>query len=178
MTLRIRKAVIPDIRPIHQLLKGYADQDLLLPRALSELYDQLRDYFVLTKTEGPGAPGLPPGQEGSPGGPGEGRDAGGTLCGVCGLHICWEDLAEIKSLAVSQAEQSRGFGARLVEACLEEARSLGLKRVFVLTYIPGFFRKLGFRETEKALLPQKVWGDCLKCPKFPDCGETALILNL
>lgn len=151
----IRKALIQDVKPIHRLLSHYADQGLLLPRSLSELYDHLRDHFVV-----------------------EDRRSQNSIIGVSALGICWEDLAEIRSLAIAKDEQGKGLGSQLVETCLEEARSLGLKRVFTLSYVPDFFSKLGFREVEKSVLPQKIWGDCLKCPKFPDCDETAMMIDL
>ena len=141
--MRIKKAVIEDIKAIHQILNHYAGQGVLLPRSLSELYDHLRDYFVLKDV-----------------------DKGGLLHGVCGLGICWEDLAEIKSLAINENQQGKGFGGLLVEACLEDARFFGLKKVFTLTYVPGFFKRLGFDEVEKSALPHKIWSDCLKCPKI------------
>ena len=150
----IRKAVLADVKPIHEILTNYAGKGLLLPRSLSELYEHLRDYFVLD------------------GGPQDGFQ------GVCGLGICWENLAEIESLAIVERVQKRGFGRKLVDKCLEEARLLGLSRVFTLTYVPGFFAKIGFHEVEKAILPHKIWADCLKCPKFPDCDETAMMLDL
>ncbi|MBW1802178.1 MAG: N-acetyltransferase, partial [Deltaproteobacteria bacterium] len=133
----------------------YAERDLLLPRSLSELYGHVRDFFVVVE-----AP----------------RD--NVVIGVGALGVCWEDLAEIKSLAVVEDHQGKGYGARLVDACLKDAHSLGLKNVFALTYVPEFFKKLGFREIEKSILPHKVWADCLKCPKFPDCDEIALIVEL
>ena len=173
--MRIRKAVVTDIRAIHAILKRYADEDLLLPRALSELYDQLRDYFVLEADRG-GVPATPTGNDAKPAE--AGRDTCTRIQGVCGLHICWEDLAEIKSLAVCEEICGQGHGVRLVDACLDEARALGLRRVFALTYIPEFFQRLGFQAVEKSVLPHKIWADCLKCPKFPDCGETALVLDL
>ena len=151
----IRKAFIKDVKPIHRLLSHYADQGLLLPRSLSELYDHLRDHFVV-----------------------EDRRSQESIIGVSALGICWEDLAEIRSLAIAKDEQGKGLGSQLVETCLEEARSLGLKRVFTLSYVPDFFSKLGFGEVEKSVLPQKIWGDCLKCPKFPDCDETAMLIDL
>jgi amino-acid N-acetyltransferase len=153
--MHIRKAIIRDIKEIHRLLNHYADQGLLLPRSLSELYDHLRDYVVLVS-----------------------EDHRPSIHGVCGLRICWEDLAEIKSLAVSEDQQGKGLGIRLVETCLEESRTLGIKKVFTLTYVPDFFIKLGFHVVEKAVLPNKIWADCLNCPKFPDCDETALMINL
>jgi amino-acid N-acetyltransferase len=151
----IRKAVIQDVTSIHRLLSDYADQGLLLPRPLSELYDHLRDHFVV-----------------------EDNEKGRSLIGVSALAISWEDLAEIRSLAVSEDHQGQGLGSRLVETCLEEARVLGLKKVFVLSYVPDFFIKIGFKEVDKSVLPHKIWADCLRCPKFPDCDETALMIQL
>ena len=151
----IRKALISDVKPIHKILSDYAQRGLLLPRSLSDLYDHLRDYFVVA----------------------DGRKRNGII-GVCALGICWEDLAEIRSLAIVENHQGKGWGSRLVETCLDEARSLGLSKVFALTYVPDFFAGRGFRVVDKSVLPHKIWSDCLKCPKFPDCDETALILDL
>lgn len=150
----IKKAVAADIESVHRILNFFAEQGLLLARPLSELYERLRQYFVL-KTE-----------------------PMGTVHGVCGLGICWKDLAEIQSLAIVETHQGKGFGRQLVEACLGEARALELNRVFTLTYLPYFFKQFGFKEIEKSCLPHKIWADCLKCPKFPDCDETALMLDL
>jgi amino-acid N-acetyltransferase len=151
----VRKAVIGDVKSIHTLLNRYGDKGLLLQRSLSELYDHLRDYFII-----------------------EASGSKQQIAGVVGLHICWEDLAEIKALAIEESVQGRGLGARLVEACFEEARALGLKKVFALTYIPEFFERLGFQQVDKSVLPHKIWADCLKCPKFPDCDEVALMAPL
>jgi len=151
----IRKAVIEDVKSIHKILSTYGAQGLLLPRPLSELYDHLRDFFVLVE-----------------------NSEEDRLLGACALGVCWDDLAEIRSLAVAEDQQGKGHGSQLVKACLDEAYSLGLKRVFALTYVEGFFEKMGFREVEKSVLPHKVWADCLKCPRFPDCDETAMILEL
>ena len=153
--MHIRKAVINDVHSIHSILTRYAEDNLMLPRSLSALYDHLRDYVVLVEDS-----------------------QGNRIMGVCGLGICWEDLAEIRSLAVIEEQQRKGAGRRLVEKCLEEARDLGLKKVFVLTYAPDFFTRIGFKEIEKSALPHKIWADCLNCPKFPDCDETALMIDL
>ena len=150
----VRKAVIEDVEPIHEILNIFAAEGRLLPRPLSELYENLRAYFVLETT------------------PGE------HIQGVCGLGICWKDLAEIESLAVAKTFQGQGLGRKLVDACLHEAVTLGINKVFTLTYVPGFFVKRGFHEVDKSCLPHKIWADCLKCPKFPDCDETALMLQL
>ena len=148
----VRKAVVSDIHDIHALLAYYGQKGTLLPRPLSELYDHMRDYFVAENT---------------------GR--GNRIQAVCGLGICWEDLAEIKSLAVLEESQGKGLGSRLVDACLKEARHFGLKRIFVLTYVPDFFGRFGFQEVSKSFLPQKIWADCLKCTRFPNCDEVAMV---
>ncbi|MCX8043767.1 MAG: N-acetyltransferase [Desulfobacterota bacterium] len=150
----IRKATIADVKEIHALLSRYAQKGLLLGRSMSDLYEQLRDFVVATD------------------------ETGSTLLGVCGLHICWEDIAEIRSLAVLEEYMNQGIGAQLVTVCLKEAADLGLARVFVLTYVPDFFKKLGFTPVDKSVLPHKVWGDCVKCVKFPYCDEEALLLTL
>jgi len=150
----IRKAKIRDVRSIHKILSYYANQALMLPRSLSELYDHLRDFYVAE------------------------NDEDGTLVGACTLCISWEDLGEIRSLAVVEEAQGMGFGSKLVEACLAEAVELGLSRVFVLTMTREFFARFGFREIEKSKLPHKIWADCIKCPKFPDCDEISMILEL
>jgi amino-acid N-acetyltransferase len=153
----VRKAVIQDIKAVHHLLGIYARQNLLLPRSLSEIYEHMRDYFVLVRN---------------------GEADADSIDGVCALGICWEDLGEIRSLAVAPDLHGEGHGSLLVEACLDEARSLGLKTCFALTYVPEFFLKLGFSEVEKSILPHKIWSDCLKCPNFPDCDETAMMVTL
>jgi amino-acid N-acetyltransferase len=147
----IRKATVRDVKAIHRLLKEHADRGELLPRALSDLYDDVRDFNVFEeKSDGP-------------------------VVGACSLHVCWEDLAEIRSLAVSEQYQGEGIGSTLVTAALAEAQDLGIRRVFTLTYRPDFFKKHGFKIVDKATLPQKVWAECIKCVKFPDCDEIAML---
>ena len=130
----------------------YAKDGLVLPRSLAEIYEQIRDFFVFIENE--------------------------QVIGAVALNICWEDLAEVRSLAVEDGFGGRGVGRHLVEACLAEAQQLGIKQVFALTYQPGFFERLNFHVIEKSELPQKIWGDCMKCAKFPDCDETAMNLTL
>jgi len=151
----IRKATIQDVKSIHKILTHHANQDLLLPRSLSEIYDHLRDFYVIESSE-----------------------AEGSILGVSALNISWENLGEIRSLAVSEESQKKGLGSSLVEVCLKEAIELGLKQVFVLTMIKEFFARFGFKEVEKTLLPHKIWADCIKCPKFPDCNEIAMMIVL
>jgi amino-acid N-acetyltransferase len=148
----IRKARIPDAKGIHKLLNAYARDGLMLSRSLSEIYEAIRDFYVFEEN--------------------------GSVVGTVCLHICWEDLAEVRSLAVHEQTEGRGVGRQLVQACLEEARHLGLRRVFALTYKPGFFEKMGFHLIEKSELPQKIWGDCMKCAKFPECDEIAMSVEL
>jgi len=148
----IRHARIADAREIHQLLLIYAKDGQLLGRSLADIYETIRDFYVYEE---------------------EGR-----VLGVGALEICWEDLAEVRSLAVAPGQRGKGIGQEIVLCCLDEARELGIKRVFALTYQPDFFKRLGFIEIEKAELPQKIWGACLKCVKFPDCDENALAIDL
>ena len=155
MEILIRKARIADIKEIHGLIKMFTGEGQILPRSLSELYDHLRDYFVCLD--------------------GERSD---KVLGTCAMHICWEDVAEIRSVAVHEEYQRRGIGAKLMDACLSEAITLGIYKIFVLTYKPEFFEKFGFKRIDKAILPHKIWADCLKCVRFPDCDEIAMLLTL
>jgi amino-acid N-acetyltransferase len=148
----IRKARIKDITEIQPLINGFAKKDLMLPRSLNELYENIRDFWVV--------------------------EANGRLVGCCALHISWEELAEIKSLAVVKTKQSKGLGSQLVMTCLKEAEELGVKKVFVLTYNPGFFKKFGFRRIQNSGLPHKIWAECINCCKFPNCQEIALLKNI
>ncbi len=148
----IRKAKLNDIKEIQRLMRLYAPRGGILQRSLSELYDHLRDFSVSVRNR--------------------------KIIGICALHICWDDLAEIRSLAVEEEQQNKGIGAKLVKACLKEARFLGVKKVFALTYEPEFFENLGFQRVDKATLPHKIWTDCVKCAKFPDCDEIALVKEL
>ena len=150
----IRKAKICDIRSMHVILSEYAARGLLLGRSLSDLYAQLRDFIVVEE------------------------DYTHEIVGTCSLRICWEDIAEIRSLAVREDCCGKNYGKAMVEICIREACDLGLNKLFVLTYVPVFFEKLGFKPVDKSVLPHKVWGDCIKCVKFPDCDEEALLLNL
>lgn len=148
----MRKARVRDVRAIQALIDASASKGEMLPRSLSEIYDHLRDFYIYRGDR--------------------------SLLGTCALHICWEDLAEIRSLAVVEEERQKGIGSQLVRACLREAKRLDIRKVFVLTYKPAFFQRFGFEIVDKATLPHKIWSDCLKCVKFPDCDEIAMILQL
>ncbi len=150
----IRKAKISDVRQIQKLIELAAKKGEMLSRSLSELYDNLRDYYVYEE------------------------DDPQQILGTCAMHICWEDLAEIRSLVVREDYNRRGIGTKLIEASLSEAISLGLYRIFALTYKPDFFLKFGFRTVDKSALPHKIWADCIKCVKFPECDEVAVLLEV
>ena len=144
----VEKARISDVTQMHKLINYFAGKDEMLPRPLSEIYENMRDYFVIRE--------------------------GKRVIACAALHVSWLDLAEVRSVAVAEDSQRQGVGDQLVEACLREARELGVSTVFCLTYKPAFFEKLGFSQVEKTELPHKVWGECYRCPKFPNCDEVAL----
>ncbi|MDD4859005.1 MAG: N-acetyltransferase [Dehalococcoidales bacterium] len=146
---KVEKATLQDVAQMHQLINSFADRGEMLARPLSELYEYIRDFFVIRQN--------------------------GKIIGCAALHISWSDLAEIRSVAVSEDVRKQGYGAKLVEACLKEAQVLGIPTIFLFTYRPDFFRKCGFTDIDKAELPRKVWTDCFRCPKFPNCDEVALV---
>lgn len=148
----IEKAKINDAAQIHKLANYFAQQGIMLPRALSEIYENIRDFYVIRYDD--------------------------SMVACASLHVYWSDLAEIRGVAVEESLQRRGLGRLLVDACLQEARTLGIPRVFCLTYKPGFFEKMGFCEVDKLELPRKVWSECYRCPKFPNCDEVALTCDV
>jgi len=150
----LRKARIADVRAIHGLLMNTSEHDgLVLPRSFSQLYSHLRDFIVAVEDD--------------------------KVVGCCALSIIWENLAEIRSLVVDPAYRGRRLGRRLVEACLSESVTLGIYKVYTLTEVTDFFAHLDFVEENKDTLNQKIFIDCLNCPRFPDhCNEVAMIMNL
>lgn len=131
------------------LINGFARQDIMLARSLNELYENIRDFWVKADK--------------------------GKVIGCAALHISWDNLAEIKSVAVAQKFHKKGIGKELIAACLDEALQLGIKKVFMLTYKPKYFKRFGFKKIAHSSLPHKIWAECIHCPKFPDCKETALL---
>ena len=148
----IRDATIGDVKQIHKLINGYAETDRMLFASMSSIYENLQIFKV--------------------------AELGGEVVGCCAMKVLWEDLAEIKSLAVEQAQFGKGIGRALVLGCMEKAKELGLKKVFTLTLEPDFFTKLGFVNVQKESLPMKVWSDCAECPKQDHCDEIALECTL
>jgi amino-acid N-acetyltransferase len=150
--MKVDRARVTDVNSMHRLISHFADRGEMLPRALSEIYDGIRDYFVVRK--------------------------GGRVIACAALQVTWADLAEIRSLAVDEKEQNQKIGSLLIQACLNDAEELGIPRVFCLVRKPAFFEKHGFQLIDKKELPQKVWAECYRCPKFPDCDEVALICHV
>ncbi|GAB7024544.1 N-acetyltransferase [Salidesulfovibrio brasiliensis] len=150
----IRKAKIADIKTIHTLLMRQEDHEsLVLPRSFSQLYSHLRDFFV--------------------------AEQDGKIYGCVALSITWADLAEVRSLVVSKDCRGGGIGRKLVDAALSEAVTLGIYSIFTLTEVPGFFEKMGFKRAAMDTLNQKIWADCLNCPRFPElCNEVAMTIEL
>ena len=150
--VKLRRAYPRDAEGIRKLVNAYASQGLMLPRSLSSIYEGIRDFRVIASED--------------------------LIMGCAALHVCWEDIAEIRTLAVVEDIRGRGWGRALVDDCLIEARVLQIPRVFTLTYTPEFFKRLDFIGIEKETLPQKIWKDCIHCPHFPDCKEVALIREI
>ena len=148
----IRKACIADVKEIYKLIKVHADRRRMLARSYSELYEGVRDFLVYVNR--------------------------GRVLGCVALHVTWDDLAEVKSLAVAKRHQNKGIGRSLVKAALADAEDLGVARVFALTYEQVFFEKCGFHKVPKESLPHKIWMECVRCPEFPDCGEVPMIIEL
>ena len=150
---RLRRAKTGDVVAMQQIINGFADRGAMLHRSLSQLYENIRDFFVIEEQDG-------------------------RIVGCAALHVSWRDLAELKSLAVTDAAQGRGYGRGLIAACLAEAEEIGISRVFALTYVPDLFVKSEFQVVDKSVLPRKVWTECVYCPKFPDCGEIAVMRGI
>ncbi|MEW6095137.1 MAG: N-acetyltransferase [bacterium] len=148
----IRKAKIKDVQQIQQLINLYVQEGKLLPRSLSELYERIRDFFI--------------------------AEIDSKIIGCCALHVVWEDLAEIRSLAVTKEMTNQGVGAKLLDAVFNSAKELEIGKLFVLTYTPDFFKAFGFKLIDKSTLPHKIWGECIKCIHFPNCDEEALIYEV
>ncbi len=148
----LRKAKVSDVKNMAALINSYAEKGMMLPRTIPSLYQKIRDYTVIEEKE--------------------------TIIGVGGLHVLWRDLAEICSLAIDPGYIKKGLGKTIVFRLLRESRRLKISQVFALTYQPGFFEKWGFTRIDKDNLPQKVWMECINCPKFPNCDEIALIKKM
>lgn len=149
---KLRAAALADVQPVHRLLKSYSDKGNLLSRSEQDLETNLADFWVI--------------------------ESGNGIVACAALELFPNQLGEVRSLAVDEAQTGTGWGALLVDHIIQQSRNQGLSRLMALTYVPGFFHKLGFRTVPKATLPEKVWGICVKCYKFYDCDEIAVLLYL
>jgi amino-acid N-acetyltransferase len=149
---KVEKARIGDAIQMHKLINTFADRGEMLHRSLSELYENIRDFYVCREDD--------------------------KVIGCAALHISWSELAELKSVAVAEEFQRKKIGDSIIRACLNEAKELGIPTLFCLTYKPGFFQSFGFEIIDKMELPQKVWSECYRCPKFPNCDEIAMIFHM
>ncbi len=148
----IRKVTTKDVKRIHKLINHFAERGSMLPRSLSDIYNNLRDFFVFEQDK--------------------------KIIGCAALNVVWNDLAEIRSLAVKEGYQKKSIGQQLVAACFDEAKSLGVSKIFILTYKPKYFKRFGFRLVNKERFPNKIWTDCVNCPKFPNCDEVFMVRGL
>ncbi len=154
MRYKIEKAKVSDVKFIYKLINKFAKKNLMLPRVLNDIYERLQEFFVLRM--------------------------GQKVIGCAALHLTWtgkdeEVLAEVRSLAIEENFQNRGLGSKLVKAIEKEAKELGVKKIFALTFVPEFFKKLGYEVIERETLPHKVWTECINCPFFMECKETPVI---
>ncbi|MHB9154356.1 MAG: N-acetyltransferase [Endomicrobiales bacterium] len=147
--MKIRPAKVTDVKIMHALIGYYAERKEMLPRPVNDLYENIQEFLVAEDKQ--------------------------RVVGCCALHVSWEDLAEVKALAIAQDYQRRGIGTRLVTTLHKRAKELGVKKTFALTFKPRFFEQLGYTRISREKLPHKIWGECVRCPLFPDCGETPLI---
>jgi amino-acid N-acetyltransferase len=150
--ITFRKAKMQDVEPLHEMINDFAEKGLMLPRSRNLLYEALREFIIIEDE--------------------------GKLAGIGALHIIWDNLAEIRALAIKPEYQRCGLGKQIIAQLIDEALELGINQVFALTYQGEFFKKCGFREVSKDEMPHKVWKECINCPKFPNCDEQAMIRNL
>ncbi len=150
--IQYRKAKMSDVEALHSLINAFAEKGVMLPRSRNTLYESLREFTLI--------------------------EDDGQLIGCGALHIIWEDLAEVRALAIREGYQNQGLGQRLIAELIKEALELDIHQVFALTYQVQFFLKCGFAEVVKEEMPHKVWKECINCPKFPNCDEVAVIKKL
>ncbi len=150
--IQYRKAKMSDVEALHSLINAFAEKGVMLPRSRNTLYESLREFTLI--------------------------EDDGQLVGCGALHVIWEDLAEVRALAIREGYQNQGLGQRLIAELIQEALELDIHQVFALTYQVRFFLKCGFTEVVKEEMPHKVWKECINCPKFPNCDEVAVIKKL
>jgi amino-acid N-acetyltransferase len=154
--LALRRAYASDADQILELISGYASSNLMLQRGPKYIYENIRDFAVVEW---------------------EGKKAEPKVIACGSLHVLWEDIAEIRSLAVNPKFQRLGLGSEIVRCLIEEARKIRIEKVFAFTLEEEFFKKLGFKPKQEEALPSKVWDECVNCPKYYQCDETGLIFD-
>lgn len=159
MKYKIEKAKVKDVIQIYKIVNEFAKKNLMLPRVLNEIFERLQEFFVIRTKKNK------------------------NIVGCAALHIMWtgeknEVYAEIRSLAVKKSYQGKGLGKKLVQRLEKEAKKLGVKKIFALTFIPQFFVKLGYQTVPRESLPHKIWTECINCPFFVNCKETPVIKPL
>jgi amino-acid N-acetyltransferase len=150
--MEIRPAKVSDVKQMNKIVEFYADNKEMLHRSLNSIYENIQEYIV--------------------------AEEDGKVIGCGALHVAWEDLAEIKALAIAPEHRRKKLGTKIVAQLQENAKNLGVKKVFSLSFKPDFFIKLGYRVIPKETLPHKIWSECINCHLFPDCGEVPLLLPL
>jgi amino-acid N-acetyltransferase len=150
--MNIRPARVMDVKEIHKLVEYHANNKEMLHRSLSAIYENIQEFVVLENEN--------------------------KIVGCGALYVSWENLAEIKALAVSDEYKGHGFGRKIVEILQDNARNLGVNRVFALSFKPKFFIKLGYKIIPKETLPHKIWSECINCHLFSECGEVPLLITL
>ena len=150
--ITITKAKLQDAVAIREIISVYAKEDKMLPRSLSSIYDRIKDFYI--------------------------AKVNNKVVGTCGIHFFWEDIAEIRSLAVDKKFLGSGIGSLLVKACIKDAKEMGVRKIFTLTLVPRYFSKFGFKKVDSRKLPMKIWGECKNCPKFMNCDEIPMLLEI
>ncbi len=162
----IQKAQIRDVEEILGLVNGFAASNLMLPRGPQYLYENIRDFVIASDPNVPVYSMT------------ETREALNLIVACGSLHVLWEDIAEVRALAIHPDYQHLGLGSKLVEYMKKEARRLGIHRLFTFTMTEEFFSSLGFKKIKRKELPPKVWGECSRCPKYFRCDEVGMVLEL
>jgi len=162
----IQKARIGDVEEILELINAFAAMNLMLPRGPQYLYENIRDFVIACDSNVPVYSDR------------ETREVLQLIVACGSLHVLWEDIAEIRALAIHPDYQHLGLGSKLVEYMKEEAKQLGIRRLYTFTLTEDFFKTVGFRPQDRSELPPKVWGECSRCPKYFNCDEVGMVLDL
>ncbi len=150
--MKIRPAKVQDVKQMHRIIEFYADNKEMLHRSLNSIYENIQEYVV--------------------------AEVKGKVIGCGALHVSWDNLAEVKALAVERSYARQGIGTKIVKTLEQNALGLGIFTTFALSFKPAFFQKMGYEVISREVLPQKIWSECINCHLFPDCGEVPLIKDL